>query len=225
MVREGREGRSRTDYILGVDHCLFWNVSVWDPRHNSDHYMVLGCLHSASLKEHARYLGGRKRPPLCPPTKVTREDKIFAALKRAVPKSRAQEARKKAWISATTWRLVDERVSARWDLAKYQALILRLDRTKRASLRTDRKRQAEQAGSEVEALLGSYPLCTVRPGTRSIDGIRRCLTMLRRPLGLPSSGSRQRGWNCAGTYHPWGRTSPFLFSRSWCMTQCLQRKK
>ena len=34
------------------------NVSVWDPRHNSDHYMVLGCLPSASLTNHKQYLGG-----------------------------------------------------------------------------------------------------------------------------------------------------------------------
>ena len=52
MLRNGREVRSQTDYILGTDHRLFVNVSVQDPRHNSDHYMVLGCLHSASLTEH-----------------------------------------------------------------------------------------------------------------------------------------------------------------------------
>ena len=54
MIREGREVRSRTDYILGTDRRLFGNVSVWDPRHNSDHYMVLGCLHSAPLRDYAR---------------------------------------------------------------------------------------------------------------------------------------------------------------------------
>ena len=32
MLRKGREVRSRTDYILGTDRCLFGNVSVWDPR-------------------------------------------------------------------------------------------------------------------------------------------------------------------------------------------------
>ena len=47
MVRERKVVRSRTDYILGTDSRLFWNVSVWEPRHNTDHYMVLGCLHSA----------------------------------------------------------------------------------------------------------------------------------------------------------------------------------
>ena len=34
IVRAGREVRSRTNYILGTDHRLFWNVSVRDPRHN-----------------------------------------------------------------------------------------------------------------------------------------------------------------------------------------------
>ena len=43
MIREGREVRSWTDYTLGTDFRIFGNVSVWDPRHKSDHYMVMGC--------------------------------------------------------------------------------------------------------------------------------------------------------------------------------------
>ena len=42
MLWKGRYVRSRIDYILGTDRRLFRNVSVPDPRHNSDHYMVLG---------------------------------------------------------------------------------------------------------------------------------------------------------------------------------------
>ena len=42
MVREGEIVRSQTDYILGKDRRIFWNVSVRDPRHNTDHYIVLG---------------------------------------------------------------------------------------------------------------------------------------------------------------------------------------
>ena len=67
MIWEGREVRSRIDYILGTDRRLFWNVSVRDPRHNSDHYIVLGCLRSAPLMEQSTYLRGRKCPPLRPP--------------------------------------------------------------------------------------------------------------------------------------------------------------
>ena len=47
MLLKGREVRSRTEYILGTDHCLFRNVAVREPWHNSDHYMVMGCLSSA----------------------------------------------------------------------------------------------------------------------------------------------------------------------------------
>ena len=55
------------DYILDTDRHLIGNVSVRDPRHNSDHYMVLFCLHSSPLREHARYLGGAQASPP-PPT-------------------------------------------------------------------------------------------------------------------------------------------------------------
>ena len=44
MIQEGRDVRSRTDYILGTDRRLFVNVSVRDPMHKSYHSMVLGCI-------------------------------------------------------------------------------------------------------------------------------------------------------------------------------------
>ena len=93
MIRKGREAMSRTDYILGTDRRLIRNVSVRDPRHNSDHYMVMGCLPSASLTKHKRCLRGRKKLPLRQPTKQTREDNAFAALQRAFPKANTWEAR------------------------------------------------------------------------------------------------------------------------------------
>ena len=78
MLREGREVRSRTDYILGTERRLFGNASIRYPRHSSDHYLVLGCLYSASLKEHTRYLGGRKNPPPPPTTNSDNEgEKCF----------------------------------------------------------------------------------------------------------------------------------------------------
>ena len=64
MVREGKVVRSRTDYILGTDRRIFWNVSVWNPRHNTDHYIVLGYLRSAPEREYTKYLMGRKQLPL-----------------------------------------------------------------------------------------------------------------------------------------------------------------
>ena len=117
--------------------------------------MVLGCIRSAPKKEHAKYLMERKKLLLQPPTKTTREDVIFADLRRAVPKPHARERRTTEWISEETWRLVDERVSAR-RLTRVQAKIWRLSRAIAASLKGDRKRRVEIAGEEVETLLGEY---------------------------------------------------------------------
>ena len=119
--------------------------------------MFLGCLHSTSLREHARYLGGLKRLPLHPPTAPTREDGIFAALRRAVPNTLARDARNNAWILEATWRLVNERLSAHQDIAKDQALIRRLVLAIKARLQEYRRQRAEEAGAEVESLTGSDP--------------------------------------------------------------------
>ena len=119
--------------------------------------MVLGCLHSFPLREHDRYLGGRKSLPLRPPTALTREDGIFAALRRAVSKPLDREAKKNTLILAATWRLVDERVSSFRDIANDQALIPRLGHAIKASFQEDRKRREEEAGSKVETLMGSEP--------------------------------------------------------------------
>ena len=72
MVRLGREMRSRTDYIFGTYRRIFRNVAIWYPWHNSDHYMVLGCLRSSPLREHSEYLGRRTRLPLWHLIKPTR---------------------------------------------------------------------------------------------------------------------------------------------------------
>ena len=63
------------------------------------------------------------------------------------------EARRNAWISAETWRLVDERVPAR-QVPQYRRVFKRkLGRTVKASLAADPKRRADEAGAEVEALV------------------------------------------------------------------------
>ena len=96
MLRKGQEVRSRTDYILGTDRRLFSNVTVQEPRHNSDHYMVLDCLPSAPLLETNRYLGGQKRWPVMLLAKPLRTDELFAALRRAIPRPKPREARRNA---------------------------------------------------------------------------------------------------------------------------------
>ena len=86
-----------------------------------------------------------------------RKDGLFAALHRAVLKPKARDVRKNAWNSETTWRLVDERVSTRRDPARDQHLIWRLGHDITMSLKVYRRLRAEEAGEEVEKLLGSEP--------------------------------------------------------------------
>ena len=86
------------DYLLGTDRILFRNVSVRDPRHNTDQFMVVGCLRSAPAREHARYIKGRRKMPLRPPKEPTREDGIFEALRRSVPKPHERGKHKNASI-------------------------------------------------------------------------------------------------------------------------------
>ena len=51
MVRQGREVRYWTDCTVGSNCRIFQNVAVRDPRHNSDHYMVMRCLQGAYPRE------------------------------------------------------------------------------------------------------------------------------------------------------------------------------
>ena len=60
----GKAVRSKTDYILGTDRRLFMNVSVRDPRHNSDHYMVKVVLRGGTETAHKKYIAGRRRVPM-----------------------------------------------------------------------------------------------------------------------------------------------------------------
>ena len=72
MVRERKVIRSQTDYLLGTDRSLFRKVTVRDPRHNSDHYMVVGHLRGGTAQEYVRYIKGQRRLPLLPPKEPTR---------------------------------------------------------------------------------------------------------------------------------------------------------
>ena len=86
MKRGDREVRSRTDWILGTDSHMFQNVAVWDTRHNTDHYLVLGCLLRAASATHLRYLGRHTRFPIRPPATMDRVDHMFCEIRRAIPR-------------------------------------------------------------------------------------------------------------------------------------------
>ena len=87
---------SWTDYIMRSDRRVFRKVAARDPGHNYDHLMVMGCLCGDSPRDNLCYLGRRTRLPLrlsvCQTR--TRADKIFAELRRAVPKLNKQAEHK-----------------------------------------------------------------------------------------------------------------------------------
>ena len=158
-MRQGRIVRSRTYYILGYDCRIFQNVSVQDPRHNSNHLIVVGYLRGVSTREHYRYLGSRTRLQLRPPQYETRTwaEKLFTVLRRAVPKPDTRTACHNSWISLETWRLIDERVSTRRDPGRDHRRLRRLGRTIKESLKEDRRRRVTTTGEEVESLLTRDP--------------------------------------------------------------------
>ena len=118
--------------------------------------MVVGHLRSEMAREHAQYIKGRRKIPLKPPKEPTREDELFGDLRRAVPQPHEREKHRNVWISEETWRLADERISAKRG-TRVRARLRRLGRDFRASLKGERKRRVEDAGKDVEALLGGDP--------------------------------------------------------------------
>ena len=99
MRRGGKAVRSTTDYILGTDRSLFKNVTVRDPCHNSDHYMVMGVLRGGTETAHKRYITGQRRVLMKVSRRPMREDELFGDLRRAVLKPHPREQQRNAWIS------------------------------------------------------------------------------------------------------------------------------
>ena len=108
------------------------------------------------MQEHIRYIAGRRRLLLTPPKRPTWEDTLFGDLRRAVPKPQLREQHRNAWISEETWKLVDKRVTIRTQ-SRARMGMRRLGRAIQASLKGDRRRRVEEAGSAVEALLKEDP--------------------------------------------------------------------
>ena len=94
-----------------------------------------------------------------PPPSPNHADKVVRTLplRRAILKPNTREARKKVCILEETWRLVDKRVSARQDPARYQAHIWILGCAINASLKEERHRRIEEAGEGCERFLGADP--------------------------------------------------------------------
>ena len=110
MIRSGQEVMSQTDYIHGTDCVIFQNVEFWDPRHNTNQYTVLGCLHIVTLRVHQYYLASRTRISLYPPKYLYHEDTNFTSLRQALLRTLVNKRAHFSWISEKTWRFIEARV-------------------------------------------------------------------------------------------------------------------
>ena len=155
--------------------------------------MVLGSLRGASLREHSNYIGSRTCPPLRPPGRQTRTraEKPFAELRPAVPKLEKQSARHNLWISAETWRLVDERVSTRRDPGRDQQHLRQLGRAIRVALKEDMQRRVTPAEEAAESMLTGTPPDHAKIGGVCGGGTKKRWITPSRPPGSQSSGSRR----------------------------------
>jgi hypothetical protein len=113
--REGVLVTSRCDYLLGVDRHTFSKVCLKDPRFDSDHFMILGTLNSATLKVNQTYLRGRQKCPLKVSERpLNKAVAIFEELQLSVERKECAVRRQVSWISSETWKLID---SLEWQSA------------------------------------------------------------------------------------------------------------
>ena len=114
---------SQTDCILGTDLRMFQNADARDPRHNTGHYLVLGCLCGATYRDHQQYLGKHTHILLHPPWSPSQDDAIFALLWKAVTRILTRKRVRNSWILEETLRVMDGRVSIWRDLDRDQCRI------------------------------------------------------------------------------------------------------
>ena len=80
MLYGGKEVRSQTSYILGTYRPLLQNVVVRGVYHNTDHYLVLGCLRKSAPDAHSCYLREQTRFPIKPTMTLGGVDRLFSEL-------------------------------------------------------------------------------------------------------------------------------------------------
>ena len=153
MQRGGREVSSWTDYIMDTYSHLLQNEAVQDVQHNTEYYLVLGCLSGAKPATHLRYQGKRVHFPIRTPAPPGKVDRMFAKIQGAIPSPPRQERHHTDWISPDTWILIDTRMEAH--LQGDQRNSSDLIRSIKTSNHGDRCRREAEAGSEVESLLAS----------------------------------------------------------------------
>ena len=134
-------------------------MAVRDPRHNSDHFMVVGCLCGASPREHSCYLGRRTRIPLRRPGRQIRtwvENSLLSCGAPSRSHTNGQRATTRGYRLFCGDLLTKE--SPRGDNpGGVRGDSGGLGRYIRASLKEDRLQRATTAGEDVKILLTGYP--------------------------------------------------------------------
>ena len=147
--------RSCTNYILGTFSCLFHNVAVWDAQHNTNHYLILGCLPGAAPAAHSHYLRKVTRSPIMPPSTLDRVSCMFAELQGGITSPPWREHHRQEWIWPETCSLINTRIVARRQMDQQSSRAL--NRTIKAGLQEHMCRRAAEVVSVVEPLFASDP--------------------------------------------------------------------
>jgi hypothetical protein len=108
--------RSTCDYILLEVRSDFNNFQVKQPRFDSDHRLIKAELKLVSKREHRQYVQKRELYPISVPLeKQNLADKLLADLADSIkpPSKDPGNHRHNSWISEATWKLLDQKSTAR----------------------------------------------------------------------------------------------------------------
>eukprot|EP00957_Ditylum_brightwellii_P112015 8541747-Ditylum_brightwellii.AAC.1 len=151
----GRWISLKPDYFLAQekDRRRFRQVSVRFPRHHdSDHRAIVTRIYGGPLQRMKRYRQRHHQfpirlPPFGPRTEA---ESTFEGLKVAVAKPPVRKRPAKAWISPTTWSLINTQAMMQQSKQLPQARRQVLTQQIRALLKEDQKQRAANVASEIE---------------------------------------------------------------------------
>ena len=160
MHRGGRVISSKCDYLMARETARrrFRRVRLVSPRyHDSDHRAIVAQIYSGCGKDMQQYRRNRQRFPITLPRNGPRTEleSWFEELQSDCEAPPIRERPANAWISQSTWALVDRRASMRKSGALSQQYSRILGRRIRQSLKADRAARAANVADEVETHLAA----------------------------------------------------------------------
>ena len=132
----------------------FRRVRLVNPRyHDSDHRAIVAQIYSGCGRDMQQYRCNRQHFPITLPRNGPRTEleSLFEELQSDCEAPPVRDRPANAWISQSTWSLVDRRASMRKSGALSQQYSRILGRRIRKSLKEDRALRAANVADEVEA--------------------------------------------------------------------------